>query len=348
MLKVSGGKIYDLKDFTVLIVDDFKFVADLLVAMLEEMGVGRCITASNGYEAQQVLNQCNAEDSDNCVDLIIMDWLMPEMDGDGLIRWIRSQNNDLIRFLPVIVCSAYVTQDLAMTARDLGATNIIVKPISADKLVNRIQRVIDNPEPYIEGPEYFGPNRRGGRKEFKGVDRRKKNPVMLKDAKDKTPDEIVMYPASYRLKRKAGLPEREDVAGRVNPDKVNNAKKIIGKKGHLYTGEVEKLYKKMLEAFTKIQNRDGARRDNIRSIHMAANNIKDITATYNRSLMYELSLSLRDYCEKINPDLPQHLVILKAYIDTIGVTLKQKLINSKSAEAMELKRIIQKAIEMYA
>lgn len=348
MLNLGNSKIYSLDDFTVLIVDDFEFVAEMLSAMLEEMGVGRCLIANTSAEAQKLIKQHNSDFSRHNIDLVIMDWLMPEENGDGLIRWIRSVRNDLVRFLPVIVCSAYVTQELAITARNLGATNIIVKPVSADKLVNRIQHVIDSPQPYVESPDYFGPNRRGGPRKHNGVDRRKRNPVMLKNASDKSPDEIVMYPADYALKRKAGLPERDDVSGRVNPDKVKTAKKVVEKKGHMYTGEVEKIYKKMLEAYSKVQGKVGSCKDHVKTVHLCANNIKDITATYNRSLMYELSLSLRDYCEKINPDKPQHLVILKAYIDTIGVTLKQKLVNNKSPEAMELKRIIQKAIEMYA
>ncbi len=348
MLNLGNSKIYNLDDFTVLVVDDFEFVAELLVTMLEEMGIGRCLTAKSCAEAREIMSDVNAKNSRDNIDLVIMDWLMPEENGDALINWIRNSKNDNVRFLPVIVCSAYVTQDLAMTARNLGATNIIVKPLSAEKLVNRIQYVIDNPEPFIDSPTYFGPNRRGGKRDYKGQDRRQRQPVMLGNIKDKDANDIVMYPADYALKRKAGLPERDDVKGRVNPEKIKKATKALEKKGQHYTAEIEKVYKKMLGAFLRIQKNDGERSANVKSIHLCANNIKDLTATYNRSLLYELSLSLRDYCEKINPNQPQHLVILKAYIDTIGVTMKQKLMNSNSPEAMELKRIIQKAIEIYA
>ena len=58
-------------------------------------------------------------------------------------------------------------------ARDLGANEALVKPLSAKKLANRIMRVVDYPRPFIRARDFFGPDRRRKEKPFRGDDRRK-------------------------------------------------------------------------------------------------------------------------------------------------------------------------------
>ncbi len=172
----------DLADFKVLIVEDFPFIADLLATCLREMGVGDVITADNGQSAQTKIQSMNQFENANNIDVVILDWLMPVMDGRELIKAIRGHKSDGIRFLPVIVCSAYTSEALVRETRDLGANEVVVKPISAGEVARRIQYVINNPRPYVKSTTFFGPDRRRQKRPFEGEDRRKTKPQDVKNS----------------------------------------------------------------------------------------------------------------------------------------------------------------------
>jgi len=114
--------------------------------------------------------------SSSNIDVLVLDWLMPHGSGLELLQWIRTHRSDSIKFLPVIVCSAYTSEALVKESRDNGANEVMVKPVSAEKLAGRILSVIEHPRPYIKAPNFFGPDRRRKDKPFSGDDQRKTNP----------------------------------------------------------------------------------------------------------------------------------------------------------------------------
>lgn len=169
------SQAYTLKSFRILAVEDFPFMADLIATMLREFGVGNIVQAVSGSEAKEVLTLFNSESADprNAIDIVIIDWLMPDGDGPGLMKWIRDHRKAQIKFLPTILCSAYVSEDVVKMARDSGANEALVKPVSAIKMAQRILHVVDNPRPYIKAPDFFGPDRRRREEKFEGQERRK-------------------------------------------------------------------------------------------------------------------------------------------------------------------------------
>lgn len=164
---------YDFSTFKVLVVDDFPFIADLIGSTLAEMGVGKVMKVENGQIAKERIGSFNLVQSINNIDVVILDWLMPVMNGAELLKWIREHKSETIRFMPVIVCSAYTSTKFVEKARDMGATEVMVKPVSAEKLASRIQHAIEKPRPFIKTEEYFGPDRRRKDEKIKHEDRRK-------------------------------------------------------------------------------------------------------------------------------------------------------------------------------
>ncbi|MCB9996239.1 MAG: response regulator [Rhodospirillales bacterium] len=163
---------YDLSYFKIMIVDDSQFIANLMASALRAMGVGKVLVARDLAEAKRMLLTYNAVASSQNIDVAIVDWLMPEGDGSELILWARQHKSDSIKFMPTIVCSAYTSTDVVEKARDCGSTEAMVKPVSAQKLANRILYVIDHPRPFIEAPSFFGPERRRKVERFVGEERR--------------------------------------------------------------------------------------------------------------------------------------------------------------------------------
>ena len=175
---------YDLSNFTVLIVEDSLYMQSLMAQMLKAFGVGDILACESAKEAIDLLSVLQASKKSrylSTVDIVLMDWLMPKGgSGEQLLQWIRGHERDSIRFLPVIVVSGYTTEYLTSTARDLGANETLVKPISGNSLASRICSVIDHPRPFIKAPDYFGPDRRRQTVAYTGRERRVTQAVEVK------------------------------------------------------------------------------------------------------------------------------------------------------------------------
>lgn len=166
---------YDLSNFTILIVEDSTYMQSLMSSMLKAFGVGDILACESAKEAIDLLTVTQASKKSRHltnVDIVLTDWLMPKGSGKDLLHWIRNHEKDPVRFLPVIVVSGYTTEYITSAARDLGANEILVKPVSGTGLASRICSVIDNPRPFIKVPSYFGPDRRRQEIPYNGTERR--------------------------------------------------------------------------------------------------------------------------------------------------------------------------------
>lgn len=166
---------YDLSNFTILVVEDSTYMQDLITSMLKTFGVGDILNCNDANEAIELLTVTQARTKSryiNNIDIVLTDWLMPKGSGEDLLKWIRNNDKDSIRFLPVVVISGYTTIKVTNETRDLGANETMVKPISANGLASRICSVIDNPRSFIKAPHYFGPDRRRQQVAFTGADKR--------------------------------------------------------------------------------------------------------------------------------------------------------------------------------
>ena len=114
---------------TILVVDDEKRLVSLVKSYLEQEGY-RVLTAYNGREALDVVA---GEDPD----LIVLDVMMPEMDGYAFMREHRAQNNT-----PIILLTARVDDDEKVIGLELGADDYITKPFRPRELVARVRAVL--------------------------------------------------------------------------------------------------------------------------------------------------------------------------------------------------------------
>jgi two-component system KDP operon response regulator KdpE len=114
---------------TVLIVDDEKPLRDFVRRNLEVRGFNTQ-TAANGLEALALFNTHN-------VDLVIMDVMMPRMDGLETITRIRQHS-----LVPLIVLSALGEEADKIRALNLGADDYLTKPFGVGELLARVQAVL--------------------------------------------------------------------------------------------------------------------------------------------------------------------------------------------------------------
>jgi two-component system KDP operon response regulator KdpE len=118
-----------MSSLTVLIVDDEKPLRDFMRRNLEVRGFNTN-TAANGLEALAIFNTQN-------IDLVILDVMMPRMDGLETIWRIRQ--NSLV---PIIVLSALGEENDKIRALNLGADDYLTKPFGVGELLARVQAVL--------------------------------------------------------------------------------------------------------------------------------------------------------------------------------------------------------------
>lgn len=113
----------------VLVVDDEKPLRDFVRRNLEVRGFN-LLTAANGLEALAAFNT-------HSVDLVILDLMMPRMDGMETIRRIRENST-----VPVIILSALGEESDKIQALNLGADDYLTKPFGVGELLARVQAVL--------------------------------------------------------------------------------------------------------------------------------------------------------------------------------------------------------------
>ena len=122
------------KNFTVLLVDDEERILSFLKPKLRTVGYN-VLTAGNGAEALELLKV-------EKVDLVVLDLIMPKMDGMETLRHLRS-----FSAVPVIVLSARDGDMDKIKGLQLGADDYIAKPFNPDELVARIEAVVRRLQP---------------------------------------------------------------------------------------------------------------------------------------------------------------------------------------------------------
>jgi len=113
----------------ILVVDDKKEIRSLLKQYLSQEGFN-VVTAVDGQEALFIARQENP-------DLVLLDLMMPEMNGYDFIRVFSSESG-----IPIIVLTAKIEENDKVLGLELGADDYITKPFSMRELAARVRAVL--------------------------------------------------------------------------------------------------------------------------------------------------------------------------------------------------------------
>ncbi|HRQ40393.1 MAG TPA: response regulator transcription factor [Chloroflexota bacterium] len=114
---------------TILVVDDEERLVALVTAYLEQGGF-RVVAAGNGRDALFLARQEKP-------DLILLDLMMPELNGHEFLRRHRQERNT-----PVILLTAKVEEDDRVLGLELGADDYVTKPFSPRELLARVRALL--------------------------------------------------------------------------------------------------------------------------------------------------------------------------------------------------------------
>lgn len=115
----------------ILIVDDDKYISLLLYNFLDDEGY-LCETADNGLEALERVRKGNS------YDMVLLDFVMPRMNGLEFLAAVREINPKL----PVMMISGYRTRENTLEALRLGAIGFIKKPFSLKDVLKNMRLVL--------------------------------------------------------------------------------------------------------------------------------------------------------------------------------------------------------------
>src|SRR6266498_1422327 len=118
----------------VLVVDDEPIVRDVVVRYLRRDG-HQTQEAASGDEARAILETSPPE-------LVVLDVMLPGMDGLDLCRWIRSRSE-----LPVIMLTARGEETDRIVGLEIGADDYVTKPFSPRELAARVRTVLRRSAP---------------------------------------------------------------------------------------------------------------------------------------------------------------------------------------------------------
>ncbi len=125
----------------ILIVEDDRSIADLVALYLRHDGHDPTIIP-NGIDALS-----HIEANPSAVDLIVLDLMLPGLDGRGLCRRIRDTSQ-----IPILMLTALDDDRDKIAGLDLGADDYLTKPFNPNELVVRVRAILRRAAPPIESP----------------------------------------------------------------------------------------------------------------------------------------------------------------------------------------------------
>jgi len=202
---------FDFSRLGVLLIEDNEFVRQTLEDLLRQFRFGRIATAKNGEDAIDYMKTLGSASSIIAPDIIISDLVMTPINGLLFLRWTRTAKESTNRMIPFIMLSGAADAAYVNSARELGGTEFLAKPFSAESVYKHLLKVIERPRQFVTTTKYFGPDRRRLRQDPPSQERRLKDEKDVtivysaeKVVKPKTPTDVWYFRLPNHLKEKAG------------------------------------------------------------------------------------------------------------------------------------------------
>lgn len=118
---------------TVLVIDDEPIVRQMVTEVLRGSGY-KVVAAASGMEGVQYMDELRGR-----VDVVLLDMIMPEMDGEATFKALRHIDPEL----PIMLTSGYVQEEKRERLMQAGALGLVYKPYKSNELLYRIREVLN-------------------------------------------------------------------------------------------------------------------------------------------------------------------------------------------------------------
>lgn len=136
----------------ILVVDDNIGMRSILVAVVRAIGFPSIRTADTGDQALRMIPEVKP-------DLIITDLRMPLMDGIQFVRTLRADASNPYSTVPIIVATGHTEDRHVRACLAAGVDQFLAKPVTGQKMADRIMRIINEEREFVRTADYVGPRR---------------------------------------------------------------------------------------------------------------------------------------------------------------------------------------------
>lgn len=346
-----------LERLSILLVEDNLYIRDILESVLKQIGFGWVATARNGQEAIEFLQIAGKAQGQAAglmnVDMILCDLLMSPINGLLLLRWVRMQKESANRFMPFIMISGAADREYVAAARNLGVTEFIAKPFSAQSISERVMKVIDNPRQFVTCTTYFGPDRRRRRMPPPGgiEDRRRNDDSHAtivysadKVVKPKTPSDVWYFRLPNTLREKVG---GAGVKGPLELPKelLEEAENTLQRQAMDFADWAKNYLTKLSKVTEAAMLSPSNRRNHFHEMNLVAHELRGQGGTFGYPLITVFAKSLYEATLPGCPEDDATLSVVKAHTDAMRAVIRDRISGDGGEIGRELLKSLKVAID---
>lgn len=343
-----------------LVVDDNAFMRKLLHTTLGALGIKKIILEPSGTSAIERLKLSRTDPVEagmGEIDLILSDFMMPGVNGNLFLRWIRTGEGAPDRFVPFLMVSGVASKNVVGEARDAGVSGVLAKPFSAKSLAEYILIAANAKPHFVLASGYFGPCRRHTALAV-SEDRRKTTPDQIQTLKPESDvrtlrDDvraIYFYPEN-RIRAKLG-PIAANQPVEFDPQVIRAMEARIQDLVGDYADWVGKHIESMSKSLAKLQNTKEPTKGNrkhIVNINTIAHELHGQGSTFDYPLTTDFGKSLYDATVNIDMLITDNTrKLIEAHINAIATVFKNRIQGDGGEVGAQLLSEIARAVKKYA
>ncbi len=143
----------NLRDHSILIADGGHHFRRIVHTVIRGFGTKSIVEVDNMDSMLRVLHEQR-------IDLLLCDTMLPPAGGFEATLKVRRSENCVFRTVPILLMAGDTRESQIRKARDCGANMVVAKPLSPRLLYDHLVWIALNNRPFVDAPNYFGPDRR--------------------------------------------------------------------------------------------------------------------------------------------------------------------------------------------
>ncbi len=327
----------NFRNVNVLLADADACLAQAVIHNLRAMGFSNIHHVKNAADAVKTIRS-------QAISFLVTEWDMKGSSGVELVRYMRRHPDSPNRGLPIIMLTGRGELADVQAARDVGITEFVVKPFSAQTLYNRIEQIVDHPRSFVVAEQYVGPERRRRGLPPPGVDdRRVSKPIAAVPSREgyKTPpgSPPVVFSPDFSIRQSFG---NRPLAGFITPDLIKDAQKAIdslGEESLTWIKDDVAVIQKSYDAL-KVSYSAYA----LENIKEATLSIKSRSGTFGYRMASDVARLLYLFLSTdFVPTNPRHLIVIEKHLQILMVIFAKDIKEREGLGAelySELERLI--------
>lgn len=170
----------------------------------------------------------------------------------------------------------------------------------------------------------------------------------MSKSEEKKENDIEIFNRANKLKLKAGA-GLNDGPGKIEQHAIDRADSVVMTMASLYPQEIKNVMSALYKEWnvTKALPEEEDLSVHAQKMSNTANQIKDLAGTFGYVLMSYFGESLRNYILETDLSQEEHFTIVQAHIDVMAVAFRENLKEDDGEAAIELKKVVQEAIDKY-